>query len=204
MHNNSFIYVHHVSVVEEILGPGRRLAIWTTGCPYKCDGCIEEKLRDIEYGEKISIDDFIEQIQPVVSQLKAVTFSGGEPLFQRKALLNLIQHLPESTDIMLYTGMPAEQFMAEYTEFHSYIDICVTGPFVQKLHGNLLWRGSSNQKLISPSGKYSDMLEQWADAPSKGIQLHFDNERSFIYGIPVPGALSEIDTLLLQKGIKRI
>jgi anaerobic ribonucleoside-triphosphate reductase activating protein len=203
--SDKIIYVYHSAIVEEILGSGRRLVIWTSGCPFKCPGCIEPKLQKLESGTEYDVKKFFNNIKPILLELKSVTFSGGEPLFQKDAmllLLKLIKNENRDIDIMLYTGMTTECFNNEYREFQEYIDLSVTEPFIAELHSNLLWRGSMNQKIISPSGKYSvSVLQKWMNSESAGIKIHINENRYFIYGIPVPRALSEVNKIMEENYI---
>ena len=197
------IYIHHLAVLEETLGPGRRLVIWMTGCPYRCPGCIEKKLRDLEYGEPYPVAEFYEKITPLLSSLKAVTFSGGEPLLQRDACAELFSLIKDDADVdlMLYTGMTSTLFNRDYSDFHRYVDICVTEPFKVELHGNHLWRGSSNQKIISPSGRHQALLRTWMKQKSSGIRLHFEKDEAYIYGIPAPEMQAELNLILKKKQV---
>ena len=200
MHKD-IIFIHHIAVVEDILGPGKRLVFWLTGCPFTCPNCIEPKLRRLEYGSKYSVDSLYREIMPVLSELKAITFSGGEPLFQREAMLNLFELLPSDVDVMLYTGMTTEIFTSKYREFYKYIDIVVTEPFVTELHSDNLWRGSSNQQILSPTGKHKKKITEWMLDKSKGIKVHFEKNELFIYGIPIPEMLKQVKSIIKEKGI---
>lgn len=197
------LYVHHLAVVEDILGPGRRLAVWTTGCPFHCQGCIEPELRELTAGTAYSVGGFFQQISPLLNTLKTITFSGGEPLYQQEALRSLLHKIrQQDIDTMLYTGMNTSRFMEQHRDFHPFIDICVTEPFVQAQHGNHLWRGSANQEILSPSGKYgTEQLGAWMKQPSAGIDIHFDEQQCHTYGIPAPGCMEQIEQAYVDKSI---
>ncbi len=86
-----------------------------------------------------------------------VTFSGGDPLYQTEALLPLARQIKaEGYDLWCYTGFRWEDIRNKqpYCELLNYIDVLVEGPFVQALKPEgpaLRFRGSSNQRFISPS-----------------------------------------------------
>ncbi len=173
-----------------------------SGCPFACEGCIEERLWSGEVGEEIEVTALWQRLKPLLKNVDGITFSGGEPLFQADALLCLLKYIKEETDVMLFTGESNQAFLEHYRKLHPYIDLCVTEKFVYKLHGNYLWRGSANQRFLSPTGKYdSKILELWYREESKGIELYFDINRAFIYGIPPPGQLKSLESLLSKKGI---
>ena len=58
------ITISHIGVADEILGPGKRLIIWTSGCPKRCPACIAPDLQDIKNGVEINIDALLAQIKP--------------------------------------------------------------------------------------------------------------------------------------------
>ena len=197
--------VYHVARLEtDILGPGCRLAVWTAGCPFRCPGCIEEPLQKTERGKFWSVQALYQRLKPELETRGAITFSGGEPLFQRHALLELM-HLIKGelkTDITLFTGMSTAIFQRDYRDFHACIDLCITEPFQQSRQGNYLWRGSANQQLISPSGKYSaEVINDWMARASSGLQLEFDPEYCYTYGIPIPGLLTALNENLEALGL---
>jgi len=197
--------VYHLAVVDEnILGPGRRVAVWTAGCPFHCAGCIEVPLQSFHAGKLVETGELLERIAPHLRVLRAITFSGGEPLAQPDPMIEILEELRHGeVDVMLYTGMSSRRFLRDYRKFHPYIDLCVTEPFLKRLHGDHLWRGSSNQRLLSPSGKYTArQLAAWRQAPGSGVQLHLDDRFCHTYGIPAPGILEALHRNLTSQGIR--
>ena len=93
-----------------------------------------------------------------------VTFTGGDPLYQAKALVPLAREIrkffgmhPEylhgGDAIWLYTGFRYEDVRnAEpYKELLDLVDVVVDGPFMEDLKPvgpALRFRGSSNQRFI--------------------------------------------------------
>lgn len=80
-------------------GPGLRLVVFLQGCNFRCLYCANPDTIDIK-GE--STDTAIEEIVRMAVSQKAffgkkggVTFSGGEPTLQAKALIPLFQRLKE-------------------------------------------------------------------------------------------------------------
>lgn len=163
-------------------------------------------MRDLNRGTRYSLQFFANQISP---HSRAITFSGGEPLFQREALTDLLGLLPDSSDIMLYTGLQTERFLVEYQELLPTIDLCVTEPYEVQQHGNFLWRGSANQRILSPSGRYRDEVIHWEAQPSNGIEVVMKEGEYFIYGIPPPGTLEKLkkvfnDHKIITKNHERV
>ncbi|MDD2650513.1 MAG: 4Fe-4S single cluster domain-containing protein [Candidatus Cloacimonetes bacterium] len=197
------ITISHIGVADEILGPGKRLIIWTSGCPKRCPACIAPDLQDIKNGVEINIDALLAQIKPQLDSLQRVTFTGGEPFYQEEALVNFIKKLDPRIDIMIYTGNDWKLIQNKYDEISHLIDILIDGEFKQDLQGNFLWRGSANQNIYSPSNKYEkEMIEHWMDSPSKGIQLHVNDGTILLYGVPSMGTLEKLKQRLTEQGIK--
>ena len=85
-----------------------------------------------------------------------ITFSGGDPMFQVEACLEIAKHCREKgLNIWVYTGFTYEQILVmakknkAYIEFLRTMDVLVDGRFIEAERDlNLLFRGSRNQRLI--------------------------------------------------------
>lgn len=196
------IYIYHSGIADGILGPGKRLVIWVSGCLQRCQDCIEPRLWDMETGTKWSVEEFGECIAPYIQALNQVTFSGGEPLLHAKALFALISGFDPKPQVMLYTGYSTETALGEYDFLMPLIDILVTEPYDHTKSGSYLWRGSANQKILSPSGSIdANTLSAWMDAKSAGIYVHTTETALFVYGVPSKGSLELLDRSLNSNGI---
>ncbi len=196
------LWVYHASVIETLLGPGRRLVFWLSGCDFHCPGCIDPAQWEQTAGRELSVSELSNMILEVLEDIDGITFSGGEPLRQAEAVLPLLETLPKHLDKMLFTGYTEDELSAVQKQAYTHFDIAVAGRFVQELAGDYLWRGSSNKIIASPSGKYPpEQIAAWMAAPSAGISLQLDGERMFTYGVPTKGALERILRQLAEKGI---
>jgi anaerobic ribonucleoside-triphosphate reductase activating protein len=97
------------------------------------------------------VEDIANRI--LADDLSNVTFSGGDPMFQPLAFAELARIIKQRSnkDIWCYTGYTYERIIkdAEKRQLLEQVDVLVDGPFVQSLRDeNLLFRGSSNQRLI--------------------------------------------------------
>ena len=135
-------------------GPGLRFAIFVQGCPHACPGCHNPESHPFDGGYEASIDALIEEI--VANKLiGGVTLSGGEPLAQSSACLEVAARLKEQgLNLWLYTGYLFEDVIAgtlgsPARELVSLCDVVVDGSFVEGLRSyELVWKGSSNQRVI--------------------------------------------------------
>jgi anaerobic ribonucleoside-triphosphate reductase activating protein len=116
----------------------------------------------MDAGYDISSSDLLSRIK---ENDMDVTLSGGDPLFQAKKLLPLLKAIRESGfTIWCYTGFTYES-IAERPEIKpllELIDVLVDGPFIKKLRDTaLLFRGSSNQRLIDLRKSSPDNIVLW-------------------------------------------
>ena len=136
-------------------GPGLRAVIWTQGCSHHCPGCQNPQTWDFNGGGMVPIDMVKEAIDELEEQ-DGITFSGGDPMFQPEACNILAEYARnKGLNIWVYTGFTYEELIdlskkkPIYMEFLKKIDVLVDGRFIESQKDlNLLFRGSSNQRLI--------------------------------------------------------
>lgn len=136
-------------------GPGFRFTVFVQGCPHNCEGCHNPQTHDFKGGTITDTDELFEEIKsnPL---LDGVTFSGGEPFCQAKALYTLGKQIKElGMDIITYTGFKLEYLIENsnkdnyYKELLSISDYLIDGKFeIDKKNLLLNFKGSSNQRII--------------------------------------------------------
>ena len=141
-------------------GPGIRYVIFTQGCSKNCPGCHNPKSQPYDEGYLATADELMAAIEanPLLS---GVTLSGGEPFDQAAALLPFVKRLKSERPHLslwafsgylyedLLEGRPTEAARDLLAE----MDVLVDGPYMESLRTfDLLWRGSSNQRIIELSG----------------------------------------------------
>ena len=135
-------------------GPGIRFSVFVQGCPHDCPGCHNPQTHDFAGGEMTDTDALLEKIKgnPL---LDGVTFSGGEPFCQAKALASLGRQVRGlGLNVVTYTGYTFEQLYENrdkngWGELLEVTDILIDGPFVQALRDwEIKFRGSSNQLFL--------------------------------------------------------
>lgn len=146
-------------------GPGLRYSIYLAGCPHHCPGCHNPQSWDPNGG--IPMDDYV--VEGIIEEIRSnplldgITISGGDPFMFPEELARLAKRLKEETDlpILCYTGYTIEQIEANehLRKPLVYMDMLVDGPFVKELKKpDLLFRGSSNQRLIDLNQRRHDAL----------------------------------------------
>ena len=138
MYINSIRYNN--SVVD---GPGIRTVLFVQGCDLHCKGCQNKSTWDITKGKKIDIDTLVDELNKRVFN-KKITISGGEPLMQKDALIELVAKLNTlGFDIALYTGHQKEDVPNAIIDKIKYLK---TGNFIQELKTTIKpFVGSENQ-----------------------------------------------------------
>ena len=165
-------------------GPGVRVSLFVSGCTHRCPGCFNEVAWDFEYGQPFTeqtIESIIDMLRP--SYIKGLTLLGGEPFEPRnqadvvKLLRRIKTELPEKT-IWAFSGFLFEQDMlsgriGDVSEYLSYLDVLVDGPFVMaKKNLNLRFRGSENQRIIDMKASLAAGETILWDDDQKGMREH--------------------------------
>lgn len=177
--------IYHIGTAENVLGYGKRIVVWLTGCPFNCFNCIEDKLRYSESGKPVIISEIYKMIKDEIHNTDGITFSGGEPLLQAKGVLQFLELLPSAVDKMLFTGYEPAEMDEIQTECFKRFDLAVTGRFINEKRGNFQWRGSSNKRFYSPTCKYSvEYLEELYKKESAGLEITISDGKLLFYGIP--------------------
>lgn len=177
-------------------GPGVRVSLFVSGCRHHCEECFNPMTWDFGYGQPFTEeteDEIIHSLAP--DYIQGFSLLGGEPFEpeNQPVLAKLLKRIKETypdKDIWCYTGYTYEtDLLGQYgdgessisstgvtarTEFTdemlSYIDCLVDGEFIfAEKDATLLFRGSSNQRLIGLNG-YKVPEERKRDHEIK----HFD------------------------------
>ena len=134
-------------------GLGSRAVLWVQGCPIQCIECFNPQMWSFQPQELVSVKDMAERILHNRRNITGVTFTGGEPFCQAKALGELGKILQTNgLNIITFTGYTLQELqMIGYQDWKKLLavtDILVAGPFITKLACNDNLRGSSNQQRI--------------------------------------------------------
>jgi len=203
MHNQLDIY--HYDIIKDVLGFGSRLVIWFNGCPFRCPGCIEEKLQSGDLGRSISTINLLNELDDKLPKVDGLTLSGGEPLWQSVSLLEFLDLVPRSLDKMLFTGYNVSELNSTKLECYNRFDLVISGRFQQSKMGNYLWRGSANQTIVSPTGKYNAILDDIMKSKSVGLDIKVKHKEMFFYGVPTKNnEIDFINSRFKMNGIKTI
>ena len=160
---------------SEVNGPGRRAVVWLQGCHRGCPGCFNPASWAFEINQLVSVDAIAAQIlsQP---ENEGVTFSGGEPFWQARSLVQLARKLKAAgLNVMSFSGFTLAELQSDRAPQGSQalleqLDILVDGPFVEPLAINAADSrvSSRNQQVRALNPAFRQRLD-WA---SDQMEIH--------------------------------
>ena len=141
-------------------GPGVRVSLFVSGCTHRCPGCFNEVAWDFAYGEPFTeetIERILDMLRP--SYIRGLTLLGGEPFEPQNqgAVVELLRRIKAELpgkSIWAFSGYLFDRDilsgrLGDTSEYLSYLDVLVDGPFVEaKKNLSLRFRGSENQRII--------------------------------------------------------
>ena len=136
-------------------GPGYRTAIFTQGCPHRCEGCHNPESHDPLRGTEYTLDD-VERNFTDNPLLEGITLSGGEPFMQPAPCAELAKRAhAKGLSVWTFSGYLYEELIGlaqKDTSIKALLeetDVLVDGPFsLAERSLDLLYRGSRNQRMI--------------------------------------------------------
>lgn len=172
----------------------------------RCPGCIAPELQPFDAGVEMDTEELSRLILST-DPPAGLTFSGGEPFAQARAVSELIDRVRAVRDmsVMSYTGYALGDIVTgadpSALGLLERLDVLVDGPYVQELHTDLIWRGSSNQQVHLLTERYAD---GGYDLEERGTRLEFNVDAQggiFWMGIPPPGFRRRLSSSLAAKGV---
>jgi anaerobic ribonucleoside-triphosphate reductase activating protein len=143
---------------SSVNGPGERFVIFTQGCSRLCPGCNNIDALPHEPHMLMTVDELYDKVIST-GGIEGVTFSGGEPLEQIDACLELCRRLRSGSglSVLVYSGYNPDEIRAMPLggELLNNIDVLVAGPFIEKLRCESGIAGSSNQGIIFLTKRYT-------------------------------------------------
>lgn len=175
-----------------VLGPGRRVGLWTQGCTIHCKGCMSIHTWEFDKSKAIDIDELAQILSDF--DCNKLTISGGEPFDQAPSLLALLRKIRgKFSDILVYTGYKFETLLEKYPEHFEYIDAIVDSPFIEGMESEYVYKGSDNQRLFVLNKELQDEYDEWMNRKKDGyLQIKVKDNALFIIGIPYQKDLERI------------
>lgn len=145
------MYIDRLLYPVTALGPGKRIALWVSGCSRHCKKCANPELWDRQEYQKITSEKLVKVISSVIGHgIDGITITGGEPFDQATGLSEVIDGLPEQINVLVFSGYRYEELIEKQDarELLSRIDVLIDGEYVDELNdNNSALRGSLNQHI---------------------------------------------------------
>lgn len=147
------------------MGPGRRACLWVRGCPINCAGCVTAEFIPKGKSEHVvSVGTITDWISEAIDQHKitGVSFSGGEPFVQARALATIARFArTRNLSILSWSGFALEFLRSSRApdgaiELLKELDVLIDGPFIARLANEDPYRGSLNQRIHLLTECYTD------------------------------------------------
>ena len=138
------VYINSIKFNRSLVdGPGVRTVVFFQGCDLRCKGCQNPSTWEMKNGTEMTTAELVTILEKEVVN-KKVTFSGGEPLMQIEALIDIVKKLSDF-DVAVYTGHEIEEVPQELLDNITYIKI---GSFKEELKSTVKpYVGSTNQEF---------------------------------------------------------
>ena len=158
------IRLHRLEPASLANGPGLRAVIWVQGCAFGCPGCFNPETHAMKGGEIWPVEKLVERILAIQAnssgqKLEGLTISGGEPLYQHRALARLLEQVREKTDlsILVFTGYDWEELhrLKGIDRFLSYVDVLIAGRYDASRRVAQSLIGSANKVVHFLTGRYT-------------------------------------------------
>ena len=138
------VYINSIKFNRSLVdGPGVRTVVFFQGCDLRCKGCQNPSTWEMKNGTEMTTDELVTILEKEVVN-KKVTFSGGEPLMQVDALIDIVKKL-EGFDIAVYTGHEFKEVPKELLDNITYIK---KGSYKEELKSTVKpYVGSTNKEF---------------------------------------------------------
>ncbi len=197
------MFLHAFVPASRANGPGLRAVVYFQGCSLQCAGCWNpstHKFRGIEVKVLEAAHRFEEanRLEP----LEGVTFSGGEPMQQAEALLELMKEIRKvapAVSFGMFTGYAEHELAAGryvtrqkptveqkrelWPPVRGLLDFAVMGRYDRTQPAMEPLRTSRNQQLVLFSRRYQE-----GDFGPQLVEIRIEESgKSVLTGFPVLG-----------------
>ena len=186
------VLVHGLKPRSRVNGPGCRFVIWFQGCTLACPGCFNPQTHaggtasDTRLNVRTLIDDIVAEEQ--AGAISGVTLSGGEPLQQPDAALELVRAIRAHTSlsVVVFSGYTIEEIAAMDIgdQFLRHIDVLIDGRYRSDERLATGLRGSDNQRIHLLSSRYT--IADIDAVPEAEVQIQADGTIVLTGVAPVP------------------
>ena len=154
------VRVHAIERGSRANGPGARFVVWVQGCTLGCAGCFNPATHPAS-GPATTVAALADDLAAAARSglVEGLTLSGGEPMQQAAAALELLlaaRRLGLST--LMFSGYTRAELAAQAQgpAVLAHLDVLVDGRYRADERAGLGLRGSRNQQLHVLTGRYRE------------------------------------------------
>lgn len=153
--------IHRIISKTFAEGPGCRFCIWVQGCPHHCKGCFATDTWDMASGEEYSVQQIVDMIKAVLSDIEGITLLGGEPFLQAEELSVIAEYVrSQGKSVIAFSGYTYDELLNSdddgIKKLLANVDLLIDGRYIEELQDfSRPLAGSSNQKFIYLSDRIS-------------------------------------------------
>lgn len=118
--------INSIETMGLVDGPGIRFVVFLQGCPLRCIYCHNPETWNLNsYNVELTPSELVEKIKRYKNYFGeegGVTFSGGEPLFQKDFLLECLKLCKQEN---IHTAIDTAGSVAGYDEILDYVDLVI-------------------------------------------------------------------------------
>ena len=197
------MFLHAFVPASRANGPGVRAVVYFQGCSLNCAGCWNPETHKF-HGMEVTALDVAHRFEEAsrLEPLEGVTFSGGEPMQQAQALLELMREIRKAAPAVslgMFSGYSESELMAgQYVTrlratvglkrelwwtVQGLLDFAVMGRYDRTQPTMEPLRTSLNQRLALFSSRYHE-----SDFGPQVIEISIaESGKSVLTGFPVLG-----------------
>ena len=143
---------------SRVNGPGLRSVLWVQGCPFRCAGCFNPDFLPFDGGQTVSVAAAAGLLL-AEADTEGVSFSGGEPFAQARALAAVAAQVKAAgKGVLIFTGYEVDILRQSRNPairaLWAQADALVAGPYRADLPGREPLRSSANQQWVSLTDRY--------------------------------------------------
>lgn len=151
------VRVHAVERGSRANGPGRRFVIWLQGCTLGCAGCFNPATHAAS-GPTTTVAALARDLA-AADDVEGLTLSGGEPMQQAPAALELLLAARRrGLSTLMFSGYTRDELAAQALgpAVLAHLDVLVDGRYRADLRAGTGLRGSANQQVHLLTARYGE------------------------------------------------
>lgn len=164
--------------------------IWTQGCSLHCSGCWNPQTHSPLLGFQLEIPEVVEWFGNLSreNRVEGLTISGGEPMEQAPAVLELLRQLKAADPALslgLFSGYCERELLSsDWPAIRDHLDFAVVGRYNPRSPCVNTIVSSTNQTLYLYTSRYS-----MADFADQSVEIQIDDTGlTQITGFPILGS----------------